>query len=388
MAADPNTADLKRNRVTSPTWAQHLITRGAASPTGALNILRRRHGRLVSWLVAAVYFGCLTAFVADLMSLNTVAFGVFYVPLVGTAMFHDDDRAVGVLTAAACVMVALGSVIPDIPANLHDLIWNRALSICAILATAAFVHRARKIQAQLAEQTARAESAERMKTEVLNNLSQEIRAPLYSMIGVLDLVAAGARPDQHAAVAMVRGSGRHLVATIDNLIDLTQFEDRTLNPETLDLGVLLRRTVETLRPDARARQIELVMETAPEHELLVFASPWAVRRILENKIADAISFTMPGGRIATRAVRRENEVFAEIVTPGSWPAGVTPKPGTQDLVPMSPSLMGLALSQRLAKAIGARLAFNITSHEGTAVRLWLPGAPPDRDGGRPDHASR
>src|SRR6202051_4466025 len=74
---------------------------------------------------------------------------------------------------------------------------------------------ARKIQDQLIQQTSRAAAAERMKTEVLTNLSQEIRAPLYAMIGVLELVAAEGRSNQTAALNMVRTSGRRLVATID-----------------------------------------------------------------------------------------------------------------------------------------------------------------------------
>ncbi len=53
-----------------------------------------------------------------------------------------------------------------------------------------FVWHARSVQDRLAAQTGRAEAAERIKTEVLTNLSQEIRAPLYSMIGVLELLAA------------------------------------------------------------------------------------------------------------------------------------------------------------------------------------------------------
>lgn len=371
--------------MTSPTWAQWLTAHDATSLTDAVRALRRRHGRLVSWLVPAVYIGCFAAFTADLMSINTLAFGVFYVPLVATAVFHDNDRTVWVLTAAACAMAAIGAVFPDIPANLHDLVWNRALSICAILATAAFVHRARGTQRRLAEQTTRAELAERMKTEVLNNLSQEIRAPLYSMIGVLNLFAAGAGPDQRAAVGMVRGAGRQLVTTVDNLVDLTQFENRALPPEIFDLGVLLRRTVESLRPDARARQIELIMETAQGLEPLAFANPWAVRRILENKVADAISFTPPGGRIVARAGRRDNLVFAEIVTPASWPVGALLQPDASDPLPTSPSLMGLALSQRLTNAIGGRLMFSASGREGTTVHLWLPGTP---EGAARDQASR
>ncbi len=213
-----------------------------------------------TWLVVTIYAGCLTAFIADLASANTLAFGVFYSPLIVTAVFYRDKRAVWVLTTVACAMVVVGSFFPTLAIDVRELIENRALSIMALIATAAFIWHARTAQEQLSEQTRRAEAAERIKTEVLTNLSQEIRGPLYSIIGVLELVAANSRPDQKAALAMVRGAGRRLASTIDNLVDLTQFADQPMPAEPIDLGQLLRQTAEAHRADAQARQIGLAID--------------------------------------------------------------------------------------------------------------------------------
>ena len=190
--------------MTSRTSTQRLGSSYGASLRGLLAAAVARHGVWATWLVPAIYAGCLAAFVADLASVNTVAFGVFYAPLIATAVFHRDRRAVWVLTAIACGMDVVGSLFPVIATDVTELVENRSLSIAALLATAVFTWHARKIQDRLIEQTSRAELAERMKTEVLTHLSQEIRAPLYSMIGVLELVAADSRPDQAAALRMVR----------------------------------------------------------------------------------------------------------------------------------------------------------------------------------------
>ena len=360
--------------MTSRALARWLTASQGASFSDILRAMAARHGSRASWFVPAIYAGCLAAFVADLRSDNTLAFGVFYAPLIVTGVFYRDKRAVWILTAIACVMVVVGSVFPTIAVDVEELIENRALSILALLATAAFTWHARNVQDRLAEQTSRAAAAERIKTEVLTNLSQEIRAPLYSMIGVLELVAADSRPDQKAALGMVRTAGRRLVTTVDNLVDLTQFEEHAMPAEPVDLGQLLRQTADARRQDASARQIALTINIPAGRDAIADANPWAVRRILENKIADAITYTPPGGRIEVSTIIEKHHVTAVIAATGTWPAGAVYAANDPDGALLMPSVMGLALSQRLARSMGARLVFSNGNGEGTTVRLRLPAA--------------
>jgi two-component system NarL family sensor kinase len=345
--------------VASPTWT-HFLTEHHGWPFK--DSLREM----------AIYAGCLAAFIADLFSANTLAFGVFYSPLIVTAVFHRDKRAVWILTAIACLMVIVGSLFPIVVSDVSELVENRALSICALLATAAFTWHARRIQEQLTEQTRRAEAAESIKTEVLTNLSQEIRAPLYSMIGVLELVATDSRPDQKAALGMVRSAGRRLVMTVDNLVDLTQFEGQPLQAEPIDLGQLLRQTAEANRQDALGRQIGLTVTIPDGEDCIVHVNPWAVRRILENKITDAITYTPPGGRIEVTTESEQGYCTAVIAASGAWPPVALQTASDPNRALLIPSVMGLALSQRLARATDARLVFSTGPGEGTTVRLRLP----------------
>ena len=333
-----------------------------------------RHGVWTAWLVPAIYAGCFAAFAADMTSVNTLAFGVFYAPLVVTAVFHRDPRAVWVLSGIASIMVVLGAIFPSIDPDVGDLTGNRVLSLCAVFATAAFVRHARMTQDRLTKQTLRAEAAERIRTEVLTNLSQEIRAPLYSMLGVLELVAAGSQPGQRTALHMVRGSGRRLVATLDNLVDLTQFDATVLPLEPIDFAMLLHQTMEAARSDAAARQIGLTITLVAGTGTLVRANPWGLRRILENLIADAILYTAPGGRIEVSVLSEPNHVSAVIADAGTRPPGALPLAEERGFERLTPSVMGLALSQRLAQAMGARLTFGSVPGEGTTARLRLPMA--------------
>jgi signal transduction histidine kinase len=360
--------------VTSGPWPQWLTMRAGASWSDAPRAIIARHGRLATWLVPTIYAGCVAAFIADLVSATTIAFGVFYAPLIATAVFHRSKHAVWVLTAIACGMDVIGAFFPHIANDVWALVENRTLSSVALLATGAFTWHARAIQDQLAEQTRRAESAERIKSEVLTNLSQEIRAPLHSMIGILELVSSDSRPGQKAALEMVRSAGRRLVMMVDNLVDLTQLAEKAMPAEAVDLGMLLRQTAEAKLPDASARQISLTINIPSDRGAMVHANPWAARRILENKIADAITYTAPGGRIEVSTQSEQNDCSAVISTSSTWPPGALQSASDGGSAPLTPSVMGLALSQRLARAMNARLVFSNRPDEGTTVRLRLPAA--------------
>ena len=323
-----------------------------------------------AWLVPFIYALCLTAFVADLFSANTLAFGVFYTPLVATAVFHRDPRAVWVLSAIAIALVFVGSLLPNLPLEMSELVTNRLLSVAAILATAAFVRHARSVQDKLAHETRRAEAAERMKTEVLNNLSQEIRAPLYSMMGVLELVALDSQPALKANLGIVRLAGRRLAATIDNLVDLTQFGEEPIPVEPIDLGCLLREVADASQRDAAARQIALTANVLPS-AVQVQGNSWAVRRILENLLADAIGYTPPGGRIDVRIALDETHATVVISDTGARPPGVLLSQSASEIERLVPAQMGMVLCRRLSDAIGGRLIVHCNSNDETTARLTL-----------------
>jgi len=358
--------------VTSRPLTQWLTAPDGTSLGGVFKATIARHGRWAAWLVPAIYVGCVIAFIADLTSSNTLAFGVFYAPLVATAVFHRDKRSVWVLTVIACAMNLIGAFFPTLDKDLFELAGNRVLSTLALLAIAAFTWHARMIQEKIAQQTERAEAAERIKTQVLTNLSQEIRGPLHSMIGVLDLVAADSRSEQKTALGMVRGAGRRLAMTIDNLVDLTQIEGKPLPADLVDLGMLLRQTAESKQSDATARQISLAINIGSDGNAMAHANHWAVRRILENKIDDAITYTAPGGHIDVFTETGEHECCAVISATGNWPPGAFLSSADLPSALLTPSVMGLALSHRLARAMNARLVFSNRPGEGTIVRLRLP----------------
>ena len=76
--------------MTSRTLARWLTASHGTSFSDILRAMAARHGGRASWFVPAIYAGCLAAFIADLRSDNTLAFGVFYAPLIVTCVFYRD----------------------------------------------------------------------------------------------------------------------------------------------------------------------------------------------------------------------------------------------------------------------------------------------------------
>jgi signal transduction histidine kinase len=157
-------------------------------------------------------------------------------------------------------------------------------------------------------------------------------------------------------------------------VDLVQFEGKSMPAGPVDLGMLLRQTAEAKRPDASARQISLTINIPLDAEAMVHANPWAARRILENKIADAITYTAPGGRVEVSTATEQNDCLAVISATGTWTPGAFQTANDVTGALLTPSDMGQALSQRLARAMNARLVFSSGPDEGTTVRLRLPAA--------------
>jgi signal transduction histidine kinase len=341
----------------------------------------RAAGRFGRRIVPVIYLVSALAFLSDMVRDNTLAYGIMYTPLIATAVFHQRRSGLLTLTAMACAMVVLGAFFPVIGSDLPDMIGNRFLSIMAILSTAAFVHHARDIQERLAAQTRRAEAAERIKTDVLTDLSEEIRTPLHTLLGVLTLTMAAGSPDQREALGRVRSDGKQMLATIDNLIDLSQIEERALRRQAVDIATIARQAAETAGATASERQVTVALTARPgTAETTALGDSWAIRRILDNFLANAVRLTPPGSTVSVSVSRRADTITASVSDTGrGLPPEVTrdfheDAPATDGSTLPATGGAGLALSSRLARTMNGRVTARNEPGSGATVSLTLPAA--------------
>jgi len=341
------------------------------------------HDRWIKWLVVPIYIGCLFAFLTDIFQEIYVAFGLFYLPLICTGVFYENRAVVWRLAAAASMMVMIGFFLPNINPDWMPSLVNRVLSIIAITLTATLISYARMVQDRLAAQTARAEAGERLKSEVFTTLSQEIRAPMHSMIALCNVLIPDCRPDQRVPLQQFTAGTRRLLGTIDNLIDLTRLDRQTINIEPVAVMPILRESMEVVRGAAAEKQILVALDNDSDCQKLASGDRWAIRRIVDNVLANALRFSPPGSVVelaaeatprSVRVIVRDTGIGMSDVVLRYLASPATPQENPSEAMDATGS--GLALCRRLAIAMNAELSFDSEIGSGTTVTLQLPLAEP------------
>jgi PAS domain S-box-containing protein len=166
--------------------------------------------------------------------------------------------------------------------------------------------------AELQAALVRAEAADRIKSAFLATMSHELRTPLNSIIGFTGIILQGlAGPlnaEQAKQLGMVRGSARHLLDLINDVLDISKIEAGQLEVrcEPFELPELIERVVATVRPQAEKKGLTLTVHVPPELGRMV-SDRRRLMQILLNVVNNAIKFTDQGGVTLTAALVASKE---------------------------------------------------------------------------------
>ncbi len=239
----------------------------------------------------------------------------------------------------------------------------------------------------LAEQGETLTRANRVKTEFLASMSHELRTPLNAILGFADLLLASPRenltPRARESLERIRRNGAHLLTLINDVLDLAKAESGRIDVrlETLDLAQLTRACVAEVDSLRQGKSIEMLVDAAPTLE--VVTDPQRVRQILLNLLANAIKFTEEGHVKVTLQLAGPDVRIAVSDTGLGIPEHQLPELfrefrqlETGDGKRYAGTGIGLALSRRLARALGGEIEVKSKAGEGSTFTVVLPRARP------------
>jgi PAS domain S-box-containing protein len=231
------------------------------------------------------------------------------------------------------------------------------------------------------------EKANRLKSNFLATMSHELRTPLNSMIGFSDLLAeqtAGPLTQkQERFVEHIRESSRHLLALVNDILDLSKIEAGRLelHYESFPISVVAGEVISTVRPLAAAKRIELRTELSADFTL--YADRLRLKQVLWNLLSNAIKFTPLEGRVHLVARAEASLVCFSVIDTG---IGIAQEEHESIFEPFhqlpAPPLgvsegtgLGLSITKLLVEQHGGRIWVESQPEKGSQFYVALPMLP-------------
>ncbi|HEY0818560.1 MAG TPA: PAS domain S-box protein, partial [Rhizobacter sp.] len=241
----------------------------------------------------------------------------------------------------------------------------------------------KRFERALQEKNVELANANQAKDRFLASMSHELRTPLNAIIGFTGTLLMGLpgplTPDQYKQLRTVQTSARHLLALINDLLDVAKIEagkvDLALAPA--DCCAVIEEVVATLKVQAEAKGLQIAA-VVPPSPLIWTTDRRALSQIVLNLAGNAVKFTDTGS--VTVSLRQEDEVLE--VTVDDTGVGIPEDEQAKLFAPFSQagSLrpraaegtgLGLHLSQRLAGLLGGHITFKSTPGQGSRFVLRL-----------------
>ena len=221
---------------------------------------------------------------------------------------------------------------------------------------------------------------ERLKTELITNVSHDLKTPITSIITYTDLLSKCPQSDEKAKeyMAVLTEKSAKLARLVEDLIEASKLSSGniTLHPMVLDLGELTAQAIGEYQKEFEENRLQLVLD--PDlPRVQAFADGSKTYRVLENLLQNAKKYSAVDSRVYVRVYKQGDFGVFEIKNISAQPLNISPQELTQRFVRGDASRtkegngLGLSIAQELCSAQQGKLELLIDGDLFKA-RVYLP----------------
>ncbi|AKN31003.1 histidine kinase [Clostridium carboxidivorans P7] len=220
--------------------------------------------------------------------------------------------------------------------------------------------------------------------KMISNISHDLRTPLTSMLGYIELVLNDntlSEEEKRKYIEIVYNKGNHLYSLMEEFFQVSKLEskDVKLDIRKVNISEIIRQNIISFFNELKKRDMEPQINI-PEEDIYAFGNEKAVNRILSNLINNSLKYGSEGTTIGVNLTYDKNNVFISV-----WDNGVGIPKEEIDYVfdrlytveksrklNLKSSGLGLTIVKKLVEALGGTISVSSIPFEKTAFTFTLP----------------
>jgi PAS domain S-box-containing protein len=245
-----------------------------------------------------------------------------------------------------------------------------------------------RTKAKLEKAKDAAETANQAKSIFLANMSHELRTPLNAILGFSEMLAreSNTTPDQQEKLDIINRSGQHLLAMINDVLDLSKIEAGSieLQVNSFDPVALIEEISVMIRSRAGEKGLSIVVAPETPNFPYLKADVGKLRQILINLLSNAVKFTDEGGvtiRCAIEPIAEEPKHCRIVIEVEDTGLGIDPARQAKIFDPFVQGIdaperkgtgLGLSICKKYAEFMGGTIELQSHVGKGSLFRVRLP----------------